>query len=150
MGKELDTTVIEPTEQQLLALVGDDRDTPVGMLNLLKFREVATYDDPNEPQRSGAEAYMLYGAAAQKRLEELGGGILFMSGADRTIVGGRLDEWDMVAIATYPRARDFPKLIESEEYVEALKHRTAGLLRTQVIQLPIDETLIEMSKAQAG
>ena len=39
---------------------------PVCMVNLLKFREKAEYEDGRETQLSGREAYGLYGAEMKK------------------------------------------------------------------------------------
>ena len=40
--------------------MGGDR--PIVMVNLLKFRDKAQYDEPGEPEMTGREAYDRYGS----------------------------------------------------------------------------------------
>ena len=53
---------VMPRQDQLTGLLELGGDQPIQMLNLLKFHDVAQYDDPAEPKISGREAYMRYGA----------------------------------------------------------------------------------------
>jgi len=128
-----------PNKEAIDALLKDDGDAPVAMLNLLKFREKAAYEDGDEPERSGAEAYGIYGIAAAKRIAEVGGHIGGFGEVARTVIGPSVDAWDQVAVAVYPNPKAFLQLEECEEYRAALKHRTAGLAATQVLQLTAKE-----------
>ena len=50
-----------PTGEQLQALLAMGGDRPIVMVNLLKFRDKAEYDEPGEPEMTGREAYDRYG-----------------------------------------------------------------------------------------
>ena len=102
-------------------------DGPIFMVNLLKFKDKAEYDDGRETDLSGREAYMIYGRAVSGILPKFGGKAVFA--ADVTFLAlGQVEElWDEVAIAMYPRRADMVRMSLSEEWREAAVHRFAGL-----------------------
>lgn len=102
-------------------------DGPIYMVNLLKFRDRAVYEDGRETELSGREAYQLYGRAVSRFIGDYGGEIVFVG--DVTFLAlGQVDElWDEVAIAKYPDRRALYEMSTSDEWREAAVHRTAGL-----------------------
>ena len=70
---------IEPSPEQLQQLVADaNDDTPIIMINLLRYRERAAYrPDANVEPCSGREAYRRYGAAVAPILAETGARVLW-------------------------------------------------------------------------
>lgn len=126
---------VEPSPQQLEAFSKGDMKQPLAMLNLLRFKEVATYDaGSKEPKRSGLEAYMLYGAVAQAKVKEVGGEMIFMSPAQQTFIGPADAKWDVVALVYYPTRAAFLRMIAMPDYEAATYHRRAGIAATQLIQ----------------
>jgi uncharacterized protein (DUF1330 family) len=126
---------VEPSPQQLETFAKGDMKQPLAMLNLLRFKEVATYEPgAKEPKRSGLEAYMLYGAVAQAKVKEVGGEMFFMSPAQQTLIGPPDVKWDVVAIVHYPSREAFLRMISMPDYQAATHHRRAGLAATQLIQ----------------
>ena len=126
---------LEPTEAQLDALMKADQTTPVVMVNLLKFRDKAVYEDGRDAGGiSGAEAYGLYGQVAQKKIKSVGGSILWQSPREQLVVGTDKDDWDAVVLVRYPSRKAFLEMTSEADYREALPHRTAGLERTALIQ----------------
>lgn len=111
------------------------------MVNLLKFKDQAEYEDGRETSLSGRDAYMIYGEAVAKLLPTFGGSAVF--GADVThLMLGQVEElWDEVAIATYPNRAALFKMSTSKEWQEIAVHRTAGLKG----QLNIETTLMKDS-----
>ena len=107
-------------------LEGDD-DTPIYMVNLLKFKEKAAYEDGRETSLTGAEAYAIYGAEVQAHLAKVGGKGIFSGQVSRLMLGEVEDLWDMVAIATYPSKKAMLTMITDPDYMESAKHRSAGL-----------------------
>ena len=99
----------------------------VAMLNLLKFRERAVYEDGRATELSGEEAYDLYAAEMRKLVEASGGRFAF--GAD--VVGlllGEVEElWDAVGIAVYPSPQTLLEIATSDAYRAIEVHRIAGL-----------------------
>jgi uncharacterized protein (DUF1330 family) len=102
-------------------------DGPIYMLNLLKFKEHAEYEDGRETDLSGREAYQIYGQEVSKLIGEYGGEVTFV--ADVTFLAlGQVDElWDEVAIAKYPNRTALWEMSISPEWQAIGVHRAAGL-----------------------
>jgi len=115
------------TEQQMEALLKADNGGPVCMVNLLKFKEKAEYEDGRETDLSGIEAYQIYGAVTRSLIKELGGDVVFTSVFNGMVVGEVEELWDVMAIAKYPTLQSFIDMVASPEYLEAYHHRLAGL-----------------------
>lgn len=126
---------VEPSPQQLEAFTKGDMKQPLAMLNLLRFKDVATYEPGSkESKRSGLEAYILYGAVAQAKVKEVGGDMFFTSLAQQTLIGPADVKWDVVALVYYPTREAFLRMIAMPDYQAATYHRRAGLAATQLIQ----------------
>ncbi len=132
---------LHPTSDQAQAFFfgpGAADHGPLVMVNLLKFKVKAEYADGSEPELSGREAYLRYGAGVQACLAAVGGKSIY-AGPVTGIVMGEVDElWDMVALAEYPSPAAMMTMIASPEYKAIEHHRTAGLagqlnIRTKAI-----------------
>lgn len=118
---------VMPSPEQAMAFFGGTEDGPFVMVNLLKFKAKAEYEDGSEPDLSGAEAYARYGEAVSKLVEGLGGKIRF-SGEVTGLLLGEVDElWDMVALAEYPSLAAFREMAMSPAMHAIEHHRKAGL-----------------------
>ena len=100
---------------------------PIYMVNLLKFKERAEYEDGRETELTGAEAYNLYVTAVTKLLVEFGGAGMFHAPVERLTIGEVEELWDLVAIAMYPSRGAMFAMARSEGMREISMHRTAGL-----------------------
>lgn len=121
------TNQLHPSAEQAAAFFDGEDDGPMCMVNLLKFKDKATYADGSEPELSGREAYLRYGAAVQSCIAAVGGTSRF-SGLVTDVMIGEADElWDMVAIVQYPSRAAMLQMIQSPEYEAITKHRDAGL-----------------------
>jgi uncharacterized protein (DUF1330 family) len=121
------TNQVHPSPEQAKAFFGAEDDGPMCMVNMLKFKEKATYADGNEPELSGRDAYLRYGAGIQACLAAVGGKARF-SGMVTDLMIGEVEElWDMVAIVEYPSRAAMLQMIQSPEYQAITKHRDAGL-----------------------
>ncbi|HEB29020.1 MAG TPA: DUF1330 domain-containing protein [Porticoccus sp.] len=118
---------VSNTPKQIEALLHSDDEGPVCMVNLIKFKEKAVYEDGRETNLSGAQAYEIYGLEIAKMVHGLGGEIVFSSTVTGLVVGEVEELWDAIAIAKYPSRKAFVKFINSPEFVKHLVHRTAGL-----------------------
>lgn len=117
---------LHPKPDQIMAFFGKD-DGPICMVNLLKFKDKAEYADGSEPDLSGREAYMRYGAAVQQCLAAVGGSARFSGFVSDLLLGEVEELWDMVAIAEYPSRAAMMQMVQSPEYQAISKHRDAGL-----------------------
>lgn len=117
---------LEPTAEQIKAFLGHPKsDEPVFMLNLLKFKDKATYNDGEDI--SGKEAYGRYAKAFGKMSRSHGAEAIYGGAANVFLIGQGDGEWDAVAIVKYPSAEKMFACVSSEEYRKIHKHRRAGL-----------------------
>lgn len=85
-----------------------DRQAPVAMLNLLRFK-------PN----GGREQYRAYGAAASPFLKISGAQLLYFGDMLGPVIGP--EEWDEVALVTYPTLQKFLDMIEDPGYPSKMR-----------------------------
>lgn len=126
---------INPTEEQLRALVAADRDGPLHFLNLLAYRERAAYPAGHElagAGLTGEQAYHRYGAVALEHIGRRGGRLVTFSAVEAVLAGDD-GPWDQIGIMEYPDTRAFLDMIADPDYVAGLVHRTAGLDRTAIV-----------------
>ena len=94
---------IEPSHDQLQKLVAAAKDdAPVVMINLLRYRERATYPPGIEAEAcSGREAYQRYGMGVAPLLAEAGGRVLWFGSAKQTVIGPETEQWDDAILVQY-------------------------------------------------
>lgn len=100
---------------------------PVFMVNLLKFKERAVYEDGRETTLSGRQAYHLYGAAVTELLPKYGGLGVFAGDVTFLALGKAEVLWDEIAIARYPSRAAMVEMSISKAWREIAVHRNAGL-----------------------
>ena len=122
---------IGPTNEQIKALVESQLDTPVVMLNLLKFAERSGGNGAG----SGRDSYRRYGDRVRSMLEKVGGRVLWQGRADSVVIGGEADDWDAVILVEYPSRKAFIEMTSSPKYEEVSKDRTAGLADSRLIAM---------------
>jgi hypothetical protein len=119
--------VLPSDPEQMKGLMSPGPKGPIFMVNLLKFKERAEYDDGRETNLTGRDAYMIYGRAVTELLPQFGGRVVFA--ADVTFLSlGRVEElWDEIAIGMYPDRAAMVRMSMSEEWRAIAVHRSAGL-----------------------
>ncbi len=119
-------------------------DSPIYMVNLLRYRERAEYGGRTEfAPCSGREAYYQRYVPVFRRLASPAGIKPFWLGAVRAaLVAPAGEQWDDVGIVEYPSFAAFRRVVESPEYLaEASPHRKAALedwrlIATAKVDLP--------------
>lgn len=124
----------QPRDDQIAALVKNDKGGSIRMLNLLKFKETAEYEDGSDAHISGMEAYMRYGVPVSEMVSKFGGEIVVGGEANTLVIGEGELEWDMVTIVQYPSVNAFLEMTSSAEYKQIHKHREAGLAHQLLVQ----------------
>ena len=119
---------LKPNQDQMEGFLEGDIETPIAMLNLLKFKEKAEYEDGRETNLTGKEAYGIYGNEVQEHLAKVGAETIFAGAVNRLMLGEVEDLWDTAVIARYPSRKAMLEMIIDSEYQESEKHRSAGLL----------------------
>jgi len=118
---------VAPTPEQIQELAEEGHDRPIYMVNLLKFKEKAEYDDGRETELTGEEAYRIYGSEVVAHLAQVGGKLVIGGQVTGLRLGVVEELWDSVAIAMYPNRKAMLKMITNPEYMKSAEHRSAGL-----------------------
>ncbi|MEZ5938253.1 MAG: DUF1330 domain-containing protein [Hyphomonadaceae bacterium] len=119
--------VYPSSSEQLAGLMEKGPEGPIFMVNLLKFKEKAEYEDGRATTLSGRDAYQIYGKAVMALLPKFGGMGVFAGDVTYLSLGRVEDLWDEVAIAAYPDRGSMVRMSMSDEWREIAVHRTAGL-----------------------
>lgn len=125
-------TVHWPTFKRWFAMDPAD-DLPVWMVNLMRYKEVATYED-GRPARSGMEADDEY--APVEVLHDLGAHISYHGVVTTQIAGDPL--WHRVAVVRYPSRAAFVAMQERPDFKDKYVHKEAGMDFTIIVaSLPV-------------
>ena len=110
------------------------QETPVDMLNLLRFRDQSAYpsDFAAEPS-SGAEAYGRYAKAVLPLLESRGAKSSWQGRQAAMLIGPQDKDWHLAVVMRYPTAAAFLDMVSSAEYNAIVVHRTAALEDSRLI-----------------
>ena len=118
---------VMPNEDQIKGFSEQGGDKPIYMVNLLKFKEKASYPDKRETNLTGEEAYAIYAEEVAGHLAKVGGKPVFGGEVERLMLGEVEDLWDKVAIAMYPSRKAMLQMINDPDYIASAQHRVAGL-----------------------
>ena len=106
---------ILPNKDQIKGLLEWPEDTPVCMVNILRFKD-------------GKEsAYKNYSREVFKLVEKIGGKIIFSSKIDSMVIGEMPKDYHQIAIVEYPSRKAFIEMSSSEEYKKIHHFRKEGL-----------------------
>ena len=131
------TAFIDPDRIQFEAFKALDRDHPIEMLNLVKFRAKAAYPTDHEladADLTGAQAYHHYGVETAPIIARLGASILWRGSYQTTLIGPQDEAWDEVFIARYPTAHAFLEMVTDPVYQAAVIHRQAAVETSRLIR----------------
>ena len=123
---------IDPTKEAFAALKGLHLSHPVDMLNLVKLRDRAAYDDGRDV--SGAEAYAAYGRESAPIFTGVGGEIIWSSTPEHMVIGPVDESWDVAFVARYPSGQAFLDMVYNPAYQAIVYHRQAAVLTSRLIR----------------
>jgi hypothetical protein len=118
---------VYPNKEQIKGFMEPVSEGPICMVNLLKFKEKAEYEDGRDTDLTGREAYALYEEGVKKLLQEIGGGIGFEGDVERLALGEVEELWDVVALAVWPSRGAMFEVMQSPDMQAISVHRSAGL-----------------------
>ena len=113
-----------PTPEQIQTLLTGPADTPVVMVNLLRFKLHA--DAPDEGV-SGEEAYRRYANQMRTFVESKGGRFVWIGRVDSQVIGDGGDGFHMIGLVEYPSRQAFLAIAGDPHVQEIGAHRAAGL-----------------------
>ena len=124
---EVTNEVMPTSAERINEMLEPGPDGPIFMVNLLKFKERAAYEDGRETDLTGRQAYEIYGRGVSRLLPTYGGKIVFAGDVTFLMLGQVEELWDEIAIAQYPNRGALVAMSSSEEWQALAVHRTAGL-----------------------
>jgi uncharacterized protein (DUF1330 family) len=133
------TGYVDPTRERFTEFRDLPRKGPIHMLNLVRFRADAAYEDGRKA--TGAEAYAAYGRESQPVFQRVGGRIAWRGNFEFNLIGPEDEIWDEVFVVEYPSMDAFMEMLRDPVYREAVKHRQAAVE---------DSRLIRCEPAEAG
>ncbi len=108
---------IDPTGQSLKQFLADDPESPVVMLNLLRFTE------------GGRASYEQYAEALRTTfLPRYGGKVIYAGDGHSPLVADQGQDWDMVLLVGYPTRSAFSRMVADPEYQQVTHLRTEALV----------------------
>jgi uncharacterized protein (DUF1330 family) len=130
---------VVPTPEQIKELGEGGHDRPIYMVNLLKFKEKAEYEDGRETDLTGQEAYGIYGAEVVAHLAKVGAKPVIAGEVTGLRLGVVEELWDSIAIAMYPNRKAMLTMVMDPEYAKSAVHRSAGLEGQLNIEMVLPE-----------
>ena len=118
---------LRPNAKQMAGFLLGDTKTTIHMVNLLKFKGKAEYEDGRQTDLTGQEAYQIYAKEVQEHLQKVGGKLIFSGQVSRLMLGEVEELWDWIAIAEYPSRKAMRSMIMDKDYRKSEEHRSAGL-----------------------
>ena len=116
-----------PNEEQINGFLENPEIGPISMVNLLKYKDKAIYEDGRDTNLTGEEAYKLYASEVINFVEKYGGEFIFAGKVSRLMLGEVDDLWDAIAIAKYPNRKAMLDMTMDPGYQKIHIHRDAGL-----------------------
>ena len=78
---------VHPTKEQMEGFLEGDNEAPIAMLNLLKFKEKAEYEDGRDTDLTGEQAYATYSEEVVEHLKKVGGKVSFGGSINSLMLG---------------------------------------------------------------
>jgi uncharacterized protein (DUF1330 family) len=126
---------ITPTREQFTEFAHGRSVGEVVMLNLLHFAKPDPKPDADATKTTtGAGAYRDYSDQVVQMVESRGGKVIWTGRPENVLIGdSEADDWDLVALVSYPSRAAFIDMVTSPKYEEAHTHRERGLDRTVLL-----------------
>lgn len=127
------THFIDPTRETFGVFKSLPREGVIHMLNMIRLREQAKYDDGRKA--TGLEAYRAYGRESSPIFTRVGGKQFWLGRFEHMLIGPPEERWDLVFIAEYPNADAFIEMIRDPDYQAIVYHRQAAVEDSRLIRL---------------
>ncbi len=115
-------TQVHPTQNQMTQLMAYPEDTPLTMLNIIKFKSKT--EAGNE---TGKQAYARYFKNAQEFIKQSGAKLIWKGAVATTVIGDTKNQPDMIFLVEYPSVTHFIKMVSNSEYQRIVNDRSIAL-----------------------
>lgn len=135
---------IDPSRENFEKFKALPRDTPIHMLNLVRFREKAAYPEGHplaDKGMTGAEAYKEYMRTIRPVLERAGGHIVWAGAFEAMVTGPAEWDWDETFVMAYPDAASFMGMVKDPDYAPVVVHRQAAVATSRLVRFGRKESL---------
>lgn len=119
-----------PTAKQWERILTRPSDQSITLVNFFKLRPIAIYRS-GEQGVTGEEAFSRYASVSLPAMEQAGGKFLFVGSHQGAFVGAD-EDWDVIAVGSYPNIDALIALHTNEAYQGCYYHRTAACERQKV------------------
>lgn len=133
-----DERYVDPTRENFNAFKALPRDTPIEMLNLVRYRDRAQYPEGHSHATrnlTGEQAYAEYGRTSGPIFTRVGGKTIWRGKMEAILTGPANEHWDTAFIARYPNAGAFLAMVTDADYKLAVVHRQAAVLTSRLIRM---------------
>lgn len=131
------THYVDPSRENFDRFKALPRDEPVHMLNLVRFKTLATYPEGHElagKGMTGAQAYAEYMRTIQPVLRRAGGEIAWRGEFGCVVTGPAEWEWDETFVMRYPSAAAFMGMVKDPDYAPVVVHRQAAVEDSRLVR----------------
>jgi uncharacterized protein (DUF1330 family) len=128
---------IDPTRETFDRFKALPRDTPVHMLNLVRFKAHATYPEGHplaDKNLTGREAYQEYMRAIRPVLKRAGGTIAWSGLFETVLTGPEEWPWDESFVMSYPDGASFMGMVKDPDYAPVVVHRQAAVEDSRLVR----------------
>jgi len=129
---------IDPSPENFARFKALDRERPIQLLNMIRYRDAAAYAEGHPCAGrgwTGAQAFAEYFREVVPRIEALGGGIVWDGTFECMMTGPAEPEWDKIFIMGFPDAKAFFALVTDPTYkTDVVVHRSAAVLDSRLVR----------------
>jgi uncharacterized protein (DUF1330 family) len=112
---------VSPTEKQLAELQNYPKDTPLVMLNILKFKA------QTKTNETGQEVYARYFKNASPFVEKAGAKLIWKGQVHNSVIGDSDHQPHIVFLVEYPSVNHFFAMVSNPEYQKIAVDRSIAL-----------------------
>ena len=112
---------VSPTDKQIVELQAYPKDTPLVMLNVLKFKAQVNTSE------TGKEVYARYLKNALPFVEQVGAKLVWKGTVYNTVIGNSENQPQLIFLVEYPTVNHFFNLIRNPEYQKIAIDRSIAL-----------------------
>jgi uncharacterized protein (DUF1330 family) len=135
------STYIDPSRENFGLFKSLPRDTPIHMLNLIRFKPLANYPEGHDlagKGLTGSEAYAEYMRTIQPVLARAGGRIVWKGVFEAVVTGPGEWPWDESFVMSYPDAASFMGMVKDPDYAPVVVHRQAAVEDSRLVRFAPD------------
>ena len=133
-------TYIDPSREAFAVFKSLPRDTPIRMLNLIRYRAEAAYPAGHANAGkglTGGEAYAEYLKAIAPILARVGAAMVWQGAFECVVTGPAEWPWDDTFVLGYPNSAAFLAMVTDPEYRSHVSHRTAAVEDSRLVRFGV-------------